>query len=857
VLPAAAPAADRDPPKWFKPADQGDADPRLKGYVTPEGVKVEVVAEHPTVTNPVALTFGDDGTLYVVEWRSPPGDEVRETPETFTFRDGTRRTVPTLTKKNRDVVKVLADGKGAGVYDQAKVVLEEDLPSGILVHDGWLYLAGRGTVRRYRTADLGAWPPEKGKEPKAEVIARGFAGYGRRQVSGLTVGPDGWLYVSAGEDNVVEGSDGSRVAVPHGGAVFRCRPDGAKVHVHSTGYANPYGPGAFDAQGNLFLADADPGGRRLLHGAEGADQRRRSAPDGRGSKPDADGLSAGVLVYDDTRFPEAFRGLVLCPDAANRSVRAYRVEPQGATFSMTEEFDLLNSNDPLFRPSQAVLGPDGAVYVSDWRSDPARTGRLGGDGEHGRIYRLSWAGTKEEPALPRRGMDSWARFGKLSDEELLKSLAGDDLSDRLHAQRELARRGGKERAALLELLFDVDRPAPARVAALGGLQSMWNEEVRDAFLKVLDGKDADLRRLAADGLGQNAERGDREAHHGLLRALGDPSPAARRAVFLAMGRVAGPGAEENLANALSFDDGKDGALRAGLVRGVERLGKPGVDALIALAESGKDADTDKVGLTFTDLRTPVAAEGLLTLLRNPHLTAKQRATMLRSLGDYQLDSPLPLDGVYKYLREVPADEVAVRAAGLEVVGPAPVLRTEPGLAWLEGQLDDKDAEVRLAAVRAVAAGRLAKLAPRLAKMLADFESPAKERAAELEALRVLDDRTVVPLLKEILKRAPGNAVAEALVQGEALWTLAALDPAAAFDVAGTLVRQPDAPLAEDAVRVLGTQPDGAKLAGRLFLDRKLPASVRRSVADALRRHAGSDAEAARLLDAVLDSGSKK
>src|SRR5262249_51402083 len=154
----------------------------------------------------------------------------------------------------------------------------------------------------------------------------------------------------------------------------------------------------------------------------------------------------------------------------------------------------------------------------------------------------------------------------------------------------------------------------------------------------------------------------------------------RRAVFLAMGRVAGPGAEENLANALSFDDGKDASLRAGLVRGIERLGKPGVDALIALAESGKDADTDKVAVAFTALRTPAAAEGLLTLLRNPHLNVKQRAAMLRSLADYQLDTLQPLDGVYKYLHELPAEEVDVRAAGLEVVGPAPVLRTEQGVA---------------------------------------------------------------------------------------------------------------------------------------------------------------------------------
>ena len=45
-------------PKWLKYIDQGDNDPRLKGYRTPEGVKVEIVADAPTVLNPIGMTFG-------------------------------------------------------------------------------------------------------------------------------------------------------------------------------------------------------------------------------------------------------------------------------------------------------------------------------------------------------------------------------------------------------------------------------------------------------------------------------------------------------------------------------------------------------------------------------------------------------------------------------------------------------------------------------------------------------------------------------------------------------------------------------------------------------------------------------
>jgi hypothetical protein len=37
--------------------DHAEHDPRLKGYLTPEGVKVEIVADFPTVANPAAMTF--------------------------------------------------------------------------------------------------------------------------------------------------------------------------------------------------------------------------------------------------------------------------------------------------------------------------------------------------------------------------------------------------------------------------------------------------------------------------------------------------------------------------------------------------------------------------------------------------------------------------------------------------------------------------------------------------------------------------------------------------------------------------------------------------------------------------------
>ncbi len=416
-------------------------------------------------------------------------------------------------------------------------------------------------MRRFRQTEPG------GEYNVKEIIARGFCGFHHQQVSGLTIGNDGWLYITSGDDdNYVEGSDGSRATILRTGAVFRCRPDGSRLHAFARGFHNPYRDVAFDAWGNMFHADNDIKdgskfiGCRLMHVAEGCDFGWRLRPGVRCCQPDnlrgavhgelpgkmppllktGRGAPAGLLIYNDSRFPENYRGLLYYPDVVRKLIRAYRVEPRGATFAVTEEFAFLQSDDPLFRPCQMVTGPDGAMYVVDWRTDSGGAGRLSGDGVHGRIYRISWAGAKDQPARPLRPMDSWRKVVRLSDDDLLKVLTGEESSDRSHAQRELVRRGARNLAALLRLLRDVEQPLTARISALGILESFWNGDVQTAFQEVLANDEGPLRRLAAEGLGRGAVRGDAQVHDALLRALNDNDPSVQRAAALAMGRVAAP-----------------------------------------------------------------------------------------------------------------------------------------------------------------------------------------------------------------------------------------------------------------------------------------------------------------------------
>jgi putative heme-binding domain-containing protein len=565
------------------------------------------------------------------------------------------------------------------------------------------------------------------------------------------------------------------------------------------------------------------------------------------------GSPAGLLIYNDTRFPEKYRGLLLYPDVFRKLIRAYEVEPRGATFAVVREFEFMKSDDPLFRPCQMVLGPDGAMYVVDWRTDSGGAGKLWGDGKHGRIYRITWAGTKDEPALPPRPLDSWAGFAKMSDAELLKTLSSEEASFRTRAQQELVRRGENNRPELLKLLADEDAPQRARIAALGALQSFWNADVQKEFVWLLREGDPDLRRLAAEGVGLNAEAGDKAAQDALLRTLSTDNPCVRRAVALAMGRLNAPGADEALVNALAFDDGKDPYLLDGLVRAIERLGKPGIERLLALGESGVAKDTHRVVEAFTMMRTRPAYEALPTVLRNPHLSEADRAALIRSYNNFLLDPPVSVQPVFDYLTAHPGEPAAVRRAALEVLSSAGALKDPKASAWLLKQLKDSDPALRLLAIKAVESTRLAQAAAVLARFLGDAARPAAELDAALKALRVLPSRDAVEPLKKVLAGKADGAQARAL-RREAFRTLAVLDPAAASASALEYLADPDANLQREAVAVLGASPDGTRLVAKLFLEKKLPRGLLPQVSDALRKHAPKDAELAKALTAVMRMG---
>ena len=853
-------------PSWVEMVDLGTENKALAGIRMPKGWKVDIVADAPTVINPVGMTFDDDGTLFVLEW--PQAEKQAQKIEKLTYKDGTVRDLLTMKKSRNDIVKVLRDTNGDGVYDSfSEIIHDAELPSSILVHDGWVYLSGRGSVFRYKSSK------NDGNYDVKEEILRGFCGYHHHQVSGLTIGPDGLLYITAGDnDNYGEGKDGSRVTVLRTGVIFRCKPDGTGLEEFAIGFRNPYRDLVFDDRYNLFHVDNDNEdgskfmGCRLLHLVEGADFGWRLFEGAICCRPDylraavngelpgklpfmlktGRGAPAGLLMMTSNTFPKEYQGLALYPDVYRKVVRAYRFAPEGATFGVTEEFEFMQSSDPLFRPCQAVLGPDGAIYVVDWRTDSGGAGRLSGDSQHGRIYRIRWGGDGKTAALPTRPLTSRRDLLKSSNEKLLAALRGPDFSSRQAAHLELARRG--ENKALLAILSNPSEPIEARVHALVAQFPGWGSGSAEAVVGVCDDPSPDLRRLAAEILGRRAEKNNPAVITALEKLLHDKNPAVIRSAALGLAKVGGEKATGPILEALRADDGSDAYKRDGLVRAIEKIGPSAMTAVAAMLQSKNEADRAMAVDLFSRFRSRAAGDALGALVGKEGLPPADREALIRSYRNYQFDPPLNIEPMVKYVEGHPECGVGVQLAALEMIGLFAASKPAGASDFVGALADNLNPAVRMAAIRASGSLASPAIAAALGKGLIS-DRPKEER---LESLRVIRDQKLSNLSDKVDELARQEK--DLNLRLEALRTLAVIAPAKARELSIAWLTESDIELVREAVRQLGSKEADARFVAEEFLEERLPRDVLDTVAEVLRTYAEKDPTMGGLVTKVMKHG---
>jgi glucose/arabinose dehydrogenase/mono/diheme cytochrome c family protein len=331
----------------------------LKDFQIEPGFHVELVACEPMIQSPIAMSFDDQGRLYVVEMRGYMHD-----------MDGKGEDQPT------GRISLLEDTDGDGRMDKASVFLDGlVMPRSVLAVNGGALVAeppnlffckdtdddGKADVKEVVTSDFGT----KGGQPEhmantpiwAMDNAIWAAGYGTR----LKLRGGQWL-----KDSGLGRGQWGLCQDDVGRLYFNYNSDFLRADLLPTEAfsRNPLLRTASSINSQLakdqtvWPAHPTPGVNR------GYDAKTLRS-DGTLAKPTA---TCGALIYRGDAFPAAYRGNAFIPEPSANLVKRFVMEENDGLLSaknVSKNTEFLRSTDERFRPVQAADGPDGALYVVD------------------------------------------------------------------------------------------------------------------------------------------------------------------------------------------------------------------------------------------------------------------------------------------------------------------------------------------------------------------------------------------------------------------------------------------------------------------------------------------------------------
>jgi putative membrane-bound dehydrogenase-like protein len=566
----------------------------LNLFQAPEGFEVTLWAATPLLRNPTNIDIDKDGRIWVAEGvryrshhaRQPEGDRIVVVEDTD--RDGKADRTHTFVQEpgliaplgvsvidNKVVVSqppdlIVYTDVDRNLRFDPKVDRREVLLTGFqgINHDHSLHSVTVGPDGKwvFNSGNMGAMFTDRSGQ-----TFRIFSAYRPGPVGPFTFPHDPAPY--AGKP-----SDDGHVYI--GGFTARMNADGTHVEIIGHNYRNAYEQ-SVTSLGDVFQNDNDdPPACRVSWVMEYANfgfssndgQRRwqldrrpgQSIPvaewrqDDPGMMPAGDvyggGSPTGNVFYENGALGQAWEGTFLAADAGRNEVFSYQPARQGAGIALERRI-FLTSNvkqqyagsdfvmgtvgvtraiDTLFRPSDIAVGPDGALYVSDW-IDP----RVGGhqdldDTLSGAIYRIA----------PKGFVPNVPRFDASTIDGLITALRSPAVNVRAIGFDGLKARGAAAVNAVAALLEDPSRYIRGRAIYLlyqlgpegrqraGSPESFTDPALRIAAYRAMRRAGLDVLPVAA----RLARDGDAGVRREVALSLRDVPAAASMDILVAIAR---------------------------------------------------------------------------------------------------------------------------------------------------------------------------------------------------------------------------------------------------------------------------------------------------------------------------------
>lgn len=659
------------PPKPLSPEEA------LKTFKVEEGFHVELVAAEPMIEAPIAISFDDQGRLYVVEMRGYMRDV-----------EGTTENEPL------GRIKLLEDTDGDGRMDKASIFMDElVMPRSVMAVNGGALVAVPPNLYFCKDTD------GDGKADVKEIVATDFgtAGGQPEHMANTPV----WTM-----DNAIWSAGYS--------SRFRLR---GGVWQKDTGLGRGQYGLCQDSKGRLFfnynsdllrsdLLPTEAFSRNpLLRNATSVNAKvvedqtvwpTHPTPGvNRGYDPKSlrsDGTltkataTCSPLIYRGDAFPTAYRGNAFIPEpSANIVKRMILSEKDGVLTAKnaTQGHEFLSSTDERFRPVQAMDAPDGSLYIVDmyrgiiqhssflthYLIANIEARKLDQPFDQGRIWRI----------VPNKGNPVKATRVPAETAERIALLSHENGWVRDTAQRLLVESGDAKAApALIALIQSAEAKPLARLHALwtlDGLTALTPDLLRTLFAD----KDATIKATAIRLAG-------RDLAPDVIALTSETDTLVRAQLAIKLSWFKLPDADAALAKLIAAGGGKSSLVREGAMTGLR--GREEAFAKL-LAEQATPENKASTSPTFELLGSLIAMankaqpfEDTLTLAASLPNGSAAQAALIKGLANTGSSSKSAAKPKLLWLDKEPASLAVLKKSVTEKTSAKLFANISARLAWV-------------------------------------------------------------------------------------------------------------------------------------------------------------------------------